>query len=323
MPVTVYTNTDAGAPAAIVNAGGSLITILDACLVNGYGSKAGAGWTKEFSGTNVAVYKQGAGSNGMCVRVDDANGPIARIRGFGVVTDVNTGTGPFPTDSQISGGGYLFKHNTGAGSRNWYVIANEKAFYFWTLYDTTTSGASAGLTFFGDIKGLMAADNFNTMLMSGWSNGSKNNSISSSPGDYAGAFSPLNVNIPGHFIARSYTQLGGSVAVGKRSESHRFNYSRYGTISSYALNWLSEMQAATVPSLVDGALYLSPMVVHEGAPKEDRGYLPGLWHVDHIPSFGVGDTFDVTEGYHAGKSFVILPVYGACFALETTNTWGN
>ena len=39
MAVTVYRSTDTGAPALYTDSAGSLITILDACLVNGYGSQ--------------------------------------------------------------------------------------------------------------------------------------------------------------------------------------------------------------------------------------------------------------------------------------------
>ena len=47
MPVTVYRSTDAGAP-LLTNSNGSLIAVLKACLVDGYGSKASAGWTAPF-----------------------------------------------------------------------------------------------------------------------------------------------------------------------------------------------------------------------------------------------------------------------------------
>lgn len=63
MGVTVYRFDDAGAP-TLSAAAGALISVLDACLVNGYGAKPAAGWTKAFSDTNQAAYRQGAGSTG-------------------------------------------------------------------------------------------------------------------------------------------------------------------------------------------------------------------------------------------------------------------
>lgn len=56
MAVTKYMSSDSGAP--IMNGTqGSLVNVLDAILVNGYGSKSPAGWTKPFSGTSKAVYR--------------------------------------------------------------------------------------------------------------------------------------------------------------------------------------------------------------------------------------------------------------------------
>lgn len=61
MTTTVYKSSDASAP-QMTSAAGSLLTVLDACLVNGYGAKPAAGWSKTVvdAGTNQAYYRQGA-----------------------------------------------------------------------------------------------------------------------------------------------------------------------------------------------------------------------------------------------------------------------
>lgn len=61
MPLTIYKSTDVGAP-VMNSSAGSLLAVLDACLVNGYGSKAAAGWSKTVidAPTYQAVYTQGA-----------------------------------------------------------------------------------------------------------------------------------------------------------------------------------------------------------------------------------------------------------------------
>ena len=71
MALTIYRSSDAGAP-SLTGAAGSLIALLDACLRTGYGTKAGAGWTKPFTGTNIAAFRQGAGGNGRYLRVWNA-----------------------------------------------------------------------------------------------------------------------------------------------------------------------------------------------------------------------------------------------------------
>ena len=79
---------------------------------------ASAGWEKVFSdGTTKAVYRStDVTSSRRYYRVDDSNNQKARVRGYGSMTDVDTGTEPFPTDAQISGGGYFIKSYYAANS---------------------------------------------------------------------------------------------------------------------------------------------------------------------------------------------------------------
>ena len=61
---TIYSSSDVGGPGLITGTTGSLITVLDACLVNGYSGKSAAGWTKPL-GTlsgSISAYQQGSGS---------------------------------------------------------------------------------------------------------------------------------------------------------------------------------------------------------------------------------------------------------------------
>ena len=62
MAVTLYSYTDVGAPSLAGNVLGGLPPILDACLVNGYGSKAAAGWAIAYTGTNVRTYRPASGN---------------------------------------------------------------------------------------------------------------------------------------------------------------------------------------------------------------------------------------------------------------------
>ena len=71
MTVRVYQSTDTSAP-VLTGVAGSLIALLDAVLVAGYGTQTAAGWTKPFNGINKGVYKH-AGSNGYFRFVDDAS----------------------------------------------------------------------------------------------------------------------------------------------------------------------------------------------------------------------------------------------------------
>ena len=79
---------------------------------------ASAGWEKVFSaGTTKAVYRStDVTSSRRYYRVDDSNNQKARVRGYGSMTGVDTGTEPFPTNAQISGGGYIIKSYYAANS---------------------------------------------------------------------------------------------------------------------------------------------------------------------------------------------------------------
>lgn len=321
MTVTIYTSTDASAPAALANSAGALIAILDACLVNGYGSKAASGWTKVYSGTNLAVYKQGTGSNAMYVRVDDLAGSIARIRGYETMSDVNTGTGPFPTDAQVSGGGYIYKHDATAGTRKWIVAATAKAFWFWTQFDTTVAASNAGITFFGDIASVKVGDVYNTMLMAATSNAAKNNASPNVSYDHGGIWSAINQGSFGHFMARSYSQTGTSINVGKRADTGRFSHTNLSRVTTYGFDWLWNLCDSPLPNVPDGGLYLAPLAVHEPSVGYERGVMPGVWALAHSATgWATYDTF-TGSGAMAGKTFQLVPIYGMYLAIETSNTW--
>src|ERR1700692_1964892 len=108
MTVTVYRSTDASAP-VLTGSVGTLLTVLDAVLVNGYGAVSAAAWTKPFSNaSNVGCYKNSAtDGTGFCLNVNDA-GPgsggarEARMTGFETMSALSTGTGQFPTSAQLT-----------------------------------------------------------------------------------------------------------------------------------------------------------------------------------------------------------------------------
>lgn len=321
MPVTVYSSVDANGPGQMANTAGALIAVLDACLVNGYAGKPAAGWTKPYSSdTTLAVYKQGTGGSNRYLHVNDALAGYSRVVGYEDMTDVNTGTAPFPTAAQLSGGGYWHKHNGAAGTRPWFVIADSKSFYFWSQYSTVTSGGEASFYFFGDTKSLKPADGFSTMLMA--ANGTTKIDAVQTSNDHGGAVSTMNVGLKGHFMVRSHTGAGSSINVGKHAESFRINSSGCYALSSYGYNWLSLLYTMTnFPSPVDASLTLAPVVVHE-LSQVDRAYMPGLWAPAHTGSvMASGDTFTANAGIHNGKSFLALYVYGGWFVVETSDTW--
>ena len=122
MTVVIH-STDVGAP-SLGNAAGSLIAVLDYCLVGALG------WTKPFSGVNKAVYQMPPGSNGHFLRVDDTDGSSgsnARLVGYETMSSLDVGTGAFPTDAQVPGGDYAYKG--GAESGKYWAFFGSGAFF--------------------------------------------------------------------------------------------------------------------------------------------------------------------------------------------------
>lgn len=72
MGVTLYQWTDASAP-SLTGQVGSLTALLDAILVNGYGSVSAAGWSIAYTSTNKRQYAMASGGTGRQLYVDDTD----------------------------------------------------------------------------------------------------------------------------------------------------------------------------------------------------------------------------------------------------------
>lgn len=156
---TIYRSTDTGAP-TLTNAAGSLIGVLDAVLVNGYGSKAAAGWTKAFSGTNKAAYRNGASAQARSyLRVDNSvSASTMPVRGFHDMTDVDIGTGPFPTSADAPT--CIWRVPDVSTARPWICVADARTL----LYMVQATSSEWFVGYFGDGESVYTGDaNFAVM----------------------------------------------------------------------------------------------------------------------------------------------------------------
>lgn len=173
MTIHVYSSADAGAPQIDRNVG-SIINVLDACLVNGFGSGPTAtpvGWTKEFSAANEAAYKMPAGTSERFLYVDDNRAEEAnrtfRMAGYNTMTAIDAGEGAWPS----SDGDWFFKA-WDDGISPWWLIADEALFYL-VIHPYSDNGFDYGyarnpLIFaFGDAVPFNAGDQNFTVLIGG------------------------------------------------------------------------------------------------------------------------------------------------------------
>lgn len=319
MTVRVYRYDDPSAPVLSSPSAGSLIAVLDACLVNGYPGKPAAGWTKEFSGTNLAAYRQGGGS--MCyLRVNDGTGGAqARIVGYESMTDINTGTNPFPSNAQVSGGLYInLNSSTSASTKPWVIIADEKRFYLWIGWAAAMTAASLlsasatyqGITFFGDVSSYKTGDIYCCQIIAPNVGGTTNECF--------GTLQSANIaNVTaGHYIQRDANLNQISVVNTK--------YADY-----VGANGQSVMAGATntpaYPDIVSGGIKLTRVQVSNGASYVAiRGRLPGCWAPLNALPGANGDTFS-GRGELSGRTFILLDCGSgstrARAAIETSDTW--
>lgn len=314
MTVVVYQSTDASAP-VMSGQVGALIGVLDACLVNGYGSKAAAGWTKPYSGTNTASYRQGSGSNGFYLDVNDnapATAQEARLRGYETMSAVATGTGGFPTTVQMANGLFARKSNTAnSTARPWVLVADATCFYLFV--DTgDDAGAASGYLMFGDFFAYGAGDTYSSALIARYSENSTLTYNVNMFGDIAGSGT---TTMQGHYSPRTYNGTGSAVAFTKLSHSATFNSNQAAIGGSAAF--------ASYPNGADSGLHLAPINV--AMTSTMRGYLKGLWAPLHNRPLGHKDTFSGT-GAMTGKTFMAINTVGAGnvggqIMIETSNTW--
>lgn len=308
MPTSrMYYSHDSGAP-ILNNAAGSLIALLDAVLVTGYGAKAGLGWSKTFTGTNQAAYTQGAGSNGFKLAVDDTNVGYALVRGYEAMTAVTTGTLPFPTVVQQALAAYCWHKSDVALNRPWVIWGDERGFRI--AIDTTGVVNSTGMCMFhfGDVYSEAVVDPYCTLISASLvstvtvGNGSlafsKNSSISGTVGNWS--------------VAR--LQNGSSAALPCAIGGDQLKGGGYfGGPGGGAMPY---------PNPRNGGAYLAP--IFAWSANDLIGRVPGTWEICHAKPFAHLDTFDGVGAY-AGKSFVAINLATAStagqLAVETSNTW--
>jgi len=299
MAFTIYRSTDASAP-VMSGQNGTLVTLLDNCLVTGYGSKAAAGWTKPFTGASKAAFRAPSG-NQLYLRVQD-DGPgagaarEARMTGYETMSDVDTGTGPFPTAAQGVGGiamTVLRKSNTAdATARTWIVIADARTLYVCIL-TADTAGAYRSFMF-GEIFSILSTtDNYRTMIIGR----GIENSTAGNQENLDALTTSVSSSVTNHYIARGYTGLGGSTLIGKHADSAKNG-------NSTLINGLVPL---TNPS--DGGMLMSPVWVHDPVTSPAgnlRGRMRGFWQLCH-PATSVGDQEIVTgTGELAGRQFMFI-----------------
>ena len=232
------------------------------------------GWEKSFSGTNKAAYKSiDPQANGHWLRVDDggtdSNQQRARVIGYEAMTDVDTGSGPFPTEGQRAGGGSWWKsQGTNANAVRWKIFGDSRFFLFVAAIGTTSNATytSAAARGFGDVLALApGGDAWSTVLSWAGDSSTYINRSSFEDGNFA-------FNVDGRMsMPRDYSGIGSAVLLGSRS-----------FIRATGVSGAVDFSLGPFPSPVDGRLRLSKMfLVGDGSRMPPRAVTPGVLFVPH------------------------------------------
>jgi hypothetical protein len=269
------------------------------------------GWTKEFSASNLAVYKSADGlATGCRLRVDDTGTTTARVVGYETMSDVSTGTGPFPTSAQVSGGGYWDKSATANGTtRPWIAVGDGRAFYIAVDWN---SGAGYGTQFFGDFLSNKSPDAYGCALSAspitlvGWA------PATASYCDVAYIDPANNTNM---WAAKGVSGFGGSQAL-RRSASITVGLGS-GFSGYLGSSWLS------YPNGADSGLYVVPLNISEASPSGCfRGVHPGMYCCPHQVGTGVFSNAEVISSVVGLSGRSMRAINGAGpMMVDVTGPW--
>lgn len=277
-------------------------------------------WEKTYSGTNKAVYRSvNLEASGHYLRVDDTGTQTAAVRGYVAMSDVDTGTGPFPTTAQMSTALWVKSMQASGTAVRWMFFADAR-FFGIAIAPYSYSNAtylSAPLRGFGDAIGLAdAGDVWATVLSccnsaDQWVRGS----LDSPSVRYA--IQGTNV------FARSITGTGSAkLAV-------------LGVMAPFSSNSSSFSGAETsgfgaFPSGVDGKLRLASTYLREDdSDSAPRALVPGTYYA---PWSGVASYFtsgDVLPGSDdfTGKRLIAVGAGNSGFSpngmyfMDATGPW--
>lgn len=256
---------------------------------------APAGWEKPFSGTNLAVYRSlDPTGTRMFLRVDDTSAINARVVGYEAMTDANSGSKAFPSESMLPGGGWWPKADgSGTTPRAWTVVSDSRR--FWVHLHTAQSGyGKAGAIWgFGDFNSYRSGDPYACGLMAADSSVNTIQSTETASLEYCGYQGAFGVYVP-----RSFTGLGGALNLAHVCEGY---FTTTGP-SGGSVNGATP----SYPNGPNNGLILVRKALFESGVAL-RGTIPGVFVTPQVcrDAFSWRDKVDGQEQFSGRKLFAV------------------
>lgn len=277
---------------------------------------APAGWQELFAGAlaNVIALKPSVvEATGCVLRVDDTGAINARVRAYEAMSDISTGVGMTPLESQAAGGLWWPKSATAnATARAWILVADARGFY---LAVAPAGGDRYTLLFAGDIASLKSGDAYGYLLTG--NQGDQTNAYSVPDGCVGYSHRSART---GAYLVRGYTAIGQSTAAQRLGAHHNGSTADvYAGTAGYSLG--------AYPNGANNGLLTGALELHAAGLC---GTLPGLLHPvqDCGTSFATGATVDGTDDL-AGRRLLAIrtgPPAGGTVGtvfIDTTGNWGR
>lgn len=273
---------------------------------------AGAGWTKPFSGTNLAAYKSASpAAHGQFLRVADTTAEYARAVGYENMTAISTGTGLFPTSAQVSGGYYWGKNDetSGTSAVPWVFASDGRFFYLFAQACINSSGGAARSftpMSFGDlVPESPSGDPYATV-------------VTGAPG--------VSWQVTGPAYVYAYNAVDGNVAA-PRARSGVGTSSRGATLAELNL----DNQGGTPPQLpnpINGSIPMGRVLYKDTTSEFHRAAFPGLYWSTAIymeRATNYGSILELTNGKSllgvwAGSLVSDTGTFGGAF-LDLIGPW--
>jgi len=262
--------------------------------------RAGAGWTKVYTGTNLAAYLS---PDGKCyLRVDDTQLLGARLRLYRTMSDVNTGTDITPTVAVLANG-VTWNFNA---SVPWVLTSKGNFVNAWCALEASAGSPNGQKLQFGLLANLRSSgvDDYAYYISAAITTGFRAESSLL----FAANFASSN----GAYIMRSYTAASGAVLGNPLTVK-----------GSTARMGIGGTGAPNVPDSISGKSLYDRTDIAEGPVASVRGEAPGVWIPmgDWVTPYATFDTFS-GQGSHANRRFMILKLYNLCAVLfEISDTW--
>lgn len=348
----IFSSADASAP-QLTGQSGSLVNLLDAVLVNGYGSKTPLGWTKPLANdsltSSLACWKQPSGS-GLILYVNDAapsGSTISSAReawacGYEAIVGLTgstypttgTGYGVFPHVSQMfvslangtvpsSSVWWRKSSNIDLVPRPWILYGDARTFYLFVM-----TGDTAGVYYtywFGDIYSLRpTSDNYKCIIKGRIASQNNASTYRFDVGDVL--VRPNSTSWAHFFAARSAGGGGFSTPLNVVGDQGKNTPQALSTPAGSSDNACEMAGIIPFPNPADMTILISPLFVSEQSNGMIRGRLRGLYHMCHSgANFTDGQEFEGANEF-TGKRFRVIKTGPATFVnssawiVEISNT---